>query len=154
MEINIILGELKNDGCDGATESCTFGEHPAVLAKLNLLANKSIHWPRRHLANESEHIQLTDPCTFIFPPIIDYILGIYQYAITTRNSLCTNLIYYLFSTLSWVLYICLNVGCDHSSIRSWLHPSLTACHSARSLLSQHPSLIFHLILPSTHNFQT
>jgi hypothetical protein len=31
--------------CEEAIENCTFGKHPAVLAKLNLLANKSIYWP-------------------------------------------------------------------------------------------------------------
>jgi hypothetical protein len=30
-----------------------------VLAKLNLLANKSIYWPKRHLASESEQNQPT-----------------------------------------------------------------------------------------------
>jgi hypothetical protein len=30
------------------------GGHPAVLAKLNLLANKSIYWPSPALASESE----------------------------------------------------------------------------------------------------
>jgi hypothetical protein len=37
-------------------ENCTFGEYPAVLAKLKLLANTSIYWPKSRLANESEQI--------------------------------------------------------------------------------------------------
>jgi hypothetical protein len=37
MEFILNLGQLKNDGCDGAIKNCTFGEHPAVLAKRNLL---------------------------------------------------------------------------------------------------------------------
>jgi hypothetical protein len=37
----LFLGE-SNMVCEGAIENCTFG---AVLAKLNLLANKSIYWP-------------------------------------------------------------------------------------------------------------
>jgi len=39
---HIFLGEVKNGGCDEAIENCTIGEHPAVLANNNLLANKSI----------------------------------------------------------------------------------------------------------------
>jgi hypothetical protein len=45
---------LKNGRCDGAIVNCTFGEHPAVLANNNLLANKSIYWPSPPLASESE----------------------------------------------------------------------------------------------------
>ena len=61
MELILFLGHLKNDGCDGAIKNCTFGEHPAVLAKRNLLANKSSYWPRRHLASESEQIPVFIP---------------------------------------------------------------------------------------------
>ena len=53
----LFLGESKNGGCDEAIENCTFGEHPAVLANNNLLANKSIYWPSPPLASESEHIK-------------------------------------------------------------------------------------------------
>ena len=38
-------------------ENCTFGEHPAVLVKLKLLANIAIYWPIPNLANKSEHIE-------------------------------------------------------------------------------------------------
>jgi hypothetical protein len=37
-------------------KNCSFGEHLSVLAKLYLLANKSIYWSKRHLAGESEQI--------------------------------------------------------------------------------------------------
>jgi hypothetical protein len=50
------LSEVKNGGCDEAIENYTFGEHPAVLTKSDLLANKSIYWPKRHLASKSEQI--------------------------------------------------------------------------------------------------
>ena len=36
-------------------ENCTFGEHPAVLVKLKLLANIAIYWPIPNLAHKSEH---------------------------------------------------------------------------------------------------
>ena len=42
----LFLGESKNGVCDGVIENCTFGGYPAVLAKLNLLANKSIYWSK------------------------------------------------------------------------------------------------------------
>ena len=50
----LFLRESKNGNWDEAIKNCSFGGHPAVLAKFNLLANKSIYWPRRHLASESE----------------------------------------------------------------------------------------------------
>ena len=52
----LFLGESKNGGCDEVIENCTFGEHPAVLANNNLLANKSIYWPSPPLASESEQV--------------------------------------------------------------------------------------------------
>jgi hypothetical protein len=42
----LFLGESKNGIWEGTIKNCTFGEHPAVLAKLNLLANKSIYWSK------------------------------------------------------------------------------------------------------------
>ena len=48
--------ESKNRVCDGAIENCMFGGHLAILAKLNLLANKSIYWSKGCLASESEQI--------------------------------------------------------------------------------------------------
>jgi hypothetical protein len=50
----LILGKLKNGDCDEAIKNCTVGEHPAVLANNNLLANKSIYWPSLKLASKSE----------------------------------------------------------------------------------------------------
>ena len=40
----LFLGASKNGNWDGAIKNCTFSGHPAILAKLNLLANKSIYW--------------------------------------------------------------------------------------------------------------
>jgi len=40
------LGESKIGVWKGIIKNCTFGEHPAVLVKLNLLANKSIYWSK------------------------------------------------------------------------------------------------------------
>jgi hypothetical protein len=37
-------------------ENCTFGEYPAVLTKLKLLANTSIYWSKSRLASGSEQI--------------------------------------------------------------------------------------------------
>jgi hypothetical protein len=37
-------------------ENCTFSEYPTILAKLKLLANISIYWPKSRLANESEQL--------------------------------------------------------------------------------------------------
>jgi hypothetical protein len=46
-------------------ENCTFGEHPAVLVKLKLLANIAIYWPIPNLANKSEQIKGRDrPVSF------------------------------------------------------------------------------------------
>jgi hypothetical protein len=50
------LGEVKKGYYDEAMKNCTFGEHPAVLTKSDLLANESIYWPIPDLASESEQI--------------------------------------------------------------------------------------------------
>jgi hypothetical protein len=42
-------------------ENCTFGEHPAVLVKLKLLANIAIYWPIPNLANKSEQLSPSSP---------------------------------------------------------------------------------------------
>jgi hypothetical protein len=42
----VVLTTIWNLLCGGAIEKCTFGEHSAVLAKLILLANKSIYWSK------------------------------------------------------------------------------------------------------------
>ena len=64
----------KNGNWNGAIKNCTFGGHLAVLTKSDLLANKSIYWPKRHLASESEHIPFCVPMahtmeTFIYSPL-------------------------------------------------------------------------------------
>jgi hypothetical protein len=55
MELYINLMRLKNSGCNEAIKNCTFGGHPAALAKINLFAKKSIYWSSPRLARESEH---------------------------------------------------------------------------------------------------
>jgi hypothetical protein len=58
----LFLRESKNSNWDGAIKNCTFSEYPAVLTKSDLLANKSIYWPKRHLASKSEQTQLVRFC--------------------------------------------------------------------------------------------
>ena len=50
------MGEVKKGYYDEAMKNCTFGEHPAVLTKSDLLANESIYWPIPDLASESEQL--------------------------------------------------------------------------------------------------
>jgi hypothetical protein len=42
----LFLSESKNGIWEGIIKNCTFSEHLVVLAKLNLLANKSIYWSK------------------------------------------------------------------------------------------------------------
>jgi hypothetical protein len=65
----LFVGESKNGGCNEAIKNCTVGEHPAVLANNNLLANKSIYWPSPKLASKSEQRPLTS-----YPPKPKFIL--------------------------------------------------------------------------------
>jgi hypothetical protein len=57
----LFLGESKNRDWDGAMKICCVGEHPALLANTNLLANKSIYWSSPSLASESEQITSLSP---------------------------------------------------------------------------------------------
>jgi len=55
-------------------ENCTFAEHPGVLAKLKLLANKSIYWPKADLVSGSEQSDCdvtVENCIFSFSIVLD-----------------------------------------------------------------------------------
>ena len=58
----LFLSKSKKGVCGRAIENCTFGKHPAVLAKLNLLANKPIYWSRGRRDHMVDVAEWDPPC--------------------------------------------------------------------------------------------